>query len=60
MQNISNALLTRGECSIILKKFLNAKDDCVKLVDYQLERDNTAVGYLGDYYALTLCYCTVS
>lgn len=60
MQRISNALLSRGECSIILKKFLNVKDDCVKLVNYQLERDNTAVGYLGDYYALTLCYCTVS
>lgn len=60
MQRISNALLSRGECSIILKKFLNVKDDLFKLVDYQLERDNSAVGYLGDYYALTLSYCTVS
>lgn len=60
MQRISNALLSRAECLQILKKFLNVKDEYVNLLAYQLERDNSAVGYLGDYYALTINYCTVS
>lgn len=60
MQRISNALLSRAECLTILRRFLNVKDEFVNLIDFQLKRDNSAVGYLGDYYALTLNYCIVS
>lgn len=53
-------LLTQAECAQILKNVLNATHEQWHLLDYRLERDTTAVGYLGDYYTLTLSYCTVS
>ncbi|TDG48681.1 hypothetical protein AWZ03_005010 [Drosophila navojoa] len=53
-------LLTRAECEQILKNMLNATEELWQLLDYRLERDTTAVGYLGDYYTLTLSYCTVT
>ncbi|XP_017966850.2 uncharacterized protein LOC108658713 [Drosophila navojoa] len=58
MQRIRNMLLTRAECEQILKNMLNATEELWQLLDYRLERDTTAVGYLGDYYTLTLSYCT--
>lgn len=42
----------------ILKNLLKSDCDQLQLVHYDLERDTSAIGYLGDYYALTLCYCT--
>ncbi|XP_034473690.1 uncharacterized protein LOC117781081 [Drosophila innubila] len=51
-------LLTREECVKILRNFLKSQSDQLKLRHYNLERDTSAIGYLGDYYALTLCYCT--
>ncbi|KAH8419438.1 hypothetical protein KR222_011771 [Zaprionus bogoriensis] len=53
-------LLSHVECLTILKNFLNAQDELVNLVDYQLKRDTSSIGYLGDYYALTLSYCTAA
>ncbi|KAL7741305.1 hypothetical protein ACLKA6_013754 [Drosophila palustris] len=51
-------LLTRDECVKILKNLLKSQSDQLQLAHYNLERDTSAIGYLGDYYALTLCYCT--
>ncbi|EDW03620.1 uncharacterized protein LOC6562176 [Drosophila grimshawi] len=53
-------LLTRGECLQILSKLLNVENERLHLVDYELERDKEAVGYLGEYYTLTLIYCTTA
>ncbi|KMY91270.1 uncharacterized protein LOC6733031 isoform X1 [Drosophila simulans] len=49
-------MLSYGECQKILE---NAQGSAVrvKLLDYRLVRDLSAIGYLGDYYALTLRYC---
>ncbi|EDW46420.1 uncharacterized protein LOC6618233 isoform X1 [Drosophila sechellia] len=49
-------MLSYGECQKILE---NAQGSAVrvKLLDYHLVRDLSAIGYLGDYYALTLRYC---
>ncbi|EDW36791.1 GL25870 [Drosophila persimilis] len=49
-------LLSRLECVKILENITNCES---KLLDYQVVRDDTAVGYLGDYYALTISYCNV-
>jgi len=52
-------MLCYRECQKILE---NAQESAVrvKLLDYHLVRDLSAIGYLGDYYALTLRYCHVS
>ncbi|XP_022224504.2 uncharacterized protein LOC111075492 [Drosophila obscura] len=47
-------LLSRQECVKILDNLTNGES---KLLDYQVVRDDTAIGYLGDYYALTIRYC---
>ncbi|XP_017845765.1 uncharacterized protein LOC108602226 [Drosophila busckii] len=47
-------LLTRAECVAILKNFLNAQK--FELLNYDLVSDKSAIGYLGDYYALILSY----
>eukprot|EP00099_Drosophila_melanogaster_P000038 NP_001014494.1 uncharacterized protein Dmel_CG33509 [Drosophila melanogaster] len=49
-------MLCYRECQKILE---NAQESAVrvKLLDYHLVRDLSAIGYLGDYYALTLRYC---
>ncbi|XP_033162061.1 uncharacterized protein LOC117142283 [Drosophila mauritiana] len=49
-------MLSYRECQKILE---NAQGSAVrvKLLDYHLVRDLSAIGYLGDYYALTLRYC---
>lgn len=60
MQRISKELLSRTECFKILMNFRNKMEEVVNLVDYQLRRDETAVGFAGDYYELTLNYCGVS
>lgn len=59
MEIINNVILIRMECLKILKKFLNVKEE-VQIVDYQLRKDESAVGFAGDYYELTLNYCRVS
>ncbi|XP_064551399.1 uncharacterized protein LOC135437407 [Drosophila montana] len=51
-------LLTHEECVQILKNLLNVANEQLHLLDFQVERDNSAVGYLGDYYTLSLSYCT--
>ncbi|KAH8391166.1 hypothetical protein KR215_008402 [Drosophila sulfurigaster] len=55
-------LLTSTECLEILRNMcksskLELADDDLRIVDYDWERDISAIGYLGDYYALTLRYC---
>lgn len=60
MEIINNVILIRMECLKILKKFLNVKEEVVQIVDYQLRKDESAVGFAGDYYELTLNYCRVS
>lgn len=60
MQRISKELLSRAECFKILKNLRNKMEEVVNLVDYQLRRDGTAVGFAGDYYELLLNYCRVS
>ncbi|SPP82132.1 uncharacterized protein LOC117583870 [Drosophila guanche] len=47
-------LLSRHECVKILENLTNGKS---KLLAYQVVRDDTAIGYLGDYYALTISCC---
>ncbi|EDW77871.1 uncharacterized protein Dwil_GK24715 [Drosophila willistoni] len=56
-------LLSRSECVEILKNVLKQKsttndhkEEDVKLLDYNFVRDHTPMGYLGDYYELTLTY----
>ncbi|KAH8246506.1 hypothetical protein KR038_006588 [Drosophila bunnanda] len=49
-------LLSRSDCEKILGNVKRGSSS-VKLVDYRVVRDLDAVGYLGDYYALTLRYC---
>ncbi|KAH8366392.1 hypothetical protein KR084_003333 [Drosophila pseudotakahashii] len=49
-------MLSRSECEKILENALNSAGKA-KLLDYHLVRDLSAIGYLGDYYALTLRYC---
>ncbi|EDW64205.1 uncharacterized protein [Drosophila virilis] len=51
-------LLTQEECVQILKNLLNIAIEQLHLLDFQVERDISAVGYLGDYYTLSLSYCT--
>lgn len=58
MQRASTSLLSRTECLNILKKFL--KDELVIIVNYELRKDETAVGFAGSYYELILKYCSVS
>lgn len=53
-------LLTHEECVQILKNLLSIAIEQLHLLDFQVERDISAVGYLGDYYTLSLSYCTVS
>ncbi|KAH8283013.1 hypothetical protein KR054_011569 [Drosophila jambulina] len=48
-------LLCRSECDKILEN-VKRGDPSVKLIDYRVVRDLDAIGYLGDYYALTLRY----
>ncbi|KAH8377199.1 hypothetical protein KR093_004058 [Drosophila rubida] len=50
-------LLTLAECHSIVKNMCesSASDD-LRILKYDLERDISAIGYLGDYYALTLTY----
>ncbi|XP_050741345.1 uncharacterized protein LOC108033353 isoform X2 [Drosophila biarmipes] len=49
-------MLSRSECEKILKNVHNSAGK-EKLLDYHLARDLSAIGYLGDYYSLTLRYC---
>ncbi|EDW89973.1 uncharacterized protein LOC6529256 isoform X1 [Drosophila yakuba] len=49
-------MLCNRECQQILENALKSAGR-VKLLDYHLVRDLSAIGYLGDYYALTLRYC---
>ncbi|KAH8248643.1 hypothetical protein KR032_001714 [Drosophila birchii] len=49
-------LLSRSECEKILENVKRGAPS-VKLIDYRVVRDRDAIGYLGDYYALTLRYC---
>ncbi|KAH8374225.1 hypothetical protein KR200_011229 [Drosophila serrata] len=49
-------LLSRNECEKILENVKSGAKG-VKLIDYQVIKDLDAIGYLGDYYALTLRYC---
>ncbi|KAH8412698.1 hypothetical protein KR009_004846 [Drosophila setifemur] len=48
-------LLDRSECVKILENVKSGER--VKLLDYSVVKNHTAVGYLGDYYALTISYC---
>jgi len=52
-------MLCRSECEKILQNAQNSAGKG-KLLDYHLVRDLSAIGYLGDYYSLTLRYCAVS
>ncbi|XP_037711228.1 uncharacterized protein LOC119548185 isoform X1 [Drosophila subpulchrella] len=48
-------MLCRSECEKILQNAQNSAEKA-KLLDYHLVRDLSAIGYLGDYYSLTLRY----
>ncbi|XP_016984394.1 uncharacterized protein LOC108048311 [Drosophila rhopaloa] len=49
-------MLSRRECEKILKNAQNSAGKS-KLMDYTVVRDLSAIGYLGDYYVLTISYC---
>ncbi|XP_052851519.1 uncharacterized protein LOC128261729 isoform X2 [Drosophila gunungcola] len=49
-------MLSRSECEKILENAQKSSGKS-KLLDYHAARDLSAIGYLGDYYALTLSYC---
>ncbi|KAH8269368.1 hypothetical protein KR018_007928 [Drosophila ironensis] len=48
--------LDRSECVKILENV--KKGENAQLLHYNVKRDRTAVGYLGDYYSLTIEYCS--
>ncbi|KAH8271885.1 hypothetical protein KR044_008724 [Drosophila immigrans] len=53
-------LLSLAECCKIVRNLCKSPSDVsrdeLRIVVHDLERDMCAIGYLGDYYALTLCY----
>lgn len=60
MQRAYTLLLSRTECLNILNKSLNVKDESLIIVNYQLRKDESAVGFAGSYYELILKYRSVS